>query len=336
MFCVKCGAQIQDGSAFCSSCGNSVNGEAVQTNKAENNEELKNLYMIARRAKDDDNSESAAKYYDMILIKDPLSWEATFYVVYFKSMQCKIMNIQSAANSVKNCVDTVLGLIKDNVTDKAEQKDAYTEVATRVMLISQMLFNAAKNHYDGISLSIKHNYNQEYLDRAFAAFRTLYCLGNNLDSLFGEDAEAQKLAVSAWKSGIELHKSVLFMLQDKTGNQNEITSYAEKIKKYDQTYVAPDFTAPASSGGCYVATAVYGSYDCPEVWTLRRFRDDTLAETWYGRTFIKTYYAISPTLVKWFGETEWFKNMWKPKLDKMVKKLNDSGVDNTAYNDREW
>ena len=41
-----------------------------------------------------------------------------------------------------------------------------------------------------------------------------------------------------------------------------------------------------STSGCYVATAVYGSYDCPQVWTLRRFRDDTLAETWYGRAFI--------------------------------------------------
>ena len=85
-----------------------------------------------------------------------------------------------------------------------------------------------------------------------------------------------------------------------------------------------------------MATAVYGSYDCPEVWTLRRFRDNTLAETWYGRAFIRTYYAISPTLVKLFGNTEWFKNMWKPTLDKMVKKLNNNGVDNTAYNDREW
>ncbi len=28
--------------------------------------------------------------------------------------------------------------------------------------------------------------------------------------------------------------------------------------------------------GCYIATCVYGSYDCPEVWTLRRFRDDVL------------------------------------------------------------
>ena len=89
-----------------------------------------------------------------------------------------------------------------------------------------------------------------------------------------------------------------------------------------------------SSQGCYVATAVYGSYDCPEVWTLRRFRDNTLASTWYGRAFIRTYYAISPTLVKWFGNTAWFKKMWKGKLDKMVCHLNNNGVENTPYCDK--
>lgn len=87
-------------------------------------------------------------------------------------------------------------------------------------------------------------------------------------------------------------------------------------------------------GGCYVATCVYGSYDCPEVWTLRRFRDDTLSATWYGRLFIKLYYAVSPTMVKWFGETKWFKNIFKPKLDKLVEKLNKEGVADTPYNDK--
>ena len=94
--------------------------------------------------------------------------------------------------------------------------------------------------------------------------------------------------------------------------------------------------AKKTSGGCYVATAVYGSYDCPEVWTLRRFRDNTLAETWHGRAFILVYYAISPTLVKWFGKTEWFKNLWKPTLDRMVENLNESGVEDTPYDDRAW
>jgi len=90
------------------------------------------------------------------------------------------------------------------------------------------------------------------------------------------------------------------------------------------------------SGGCYVATAVYGSYDCPQVWTLRRYRDYDLAETRHGRTFIRTYYAISPTLVKWFGHTEWFKKMWRGKLDRMVKDLQEKGYESTPYEDRNW
>ena len=46
-----------------------------------------------------------------------------------------------------------------------------------------------------------------------------------------------------------------------------------------------------------------------------------MRQTWHGRAFIRAYYAISPTLVKWFGETEWFKKMWKDKLDRMVSNL---------------
>lgn len=88
--------------------------------------------------------------------------------------------------------------------------------------------------------------------------------------------------------------------------------------------------------GCYVATCVYGSYDCPQVWTLRRFRDYALAETWYGRAFIHAYYAISPTLVRWFGHTKWFKTLWRSKLNHMVKLLNEQGFENTPYNDKPW
>ena len=92
----------------------------------------------------------------------------------------------------------------------------------------------------------------------------------------------------------------------------------------------------SSSGGCYVATCVYGSYDCPQVWTLRRFRDNTLGETWYGRAFVRMYYAVSPTLVKWFGQTQWFKRMWKGTLDKMVDRLSSNGVEDTPYEDKKW
>ena len=87
-------------------------------------------------------------------------------------------------------------------------------------------------------------------------------------------------------------------------------------------------------GGCYVATCVYGSYDCPEVWTLRRFRDFTLLETWYGRLFVKLYYKISPTMVKLFGDYKWFKKIFRNPLNKMVRKLKESGVEDTPYQDK--
>lgn len=122
---------------------------------------------------------------------------------------------------------------------------------------------------------------------------------------------------------------------DKQMIANMIMECQKRIKKINPDYKIPS-ESKSSSKGCYVATAVYGSYDCPQVWTLRRYRDNHLALTWYGRAFIYTYYAISPTIVKWFGHTEWFKNMWRRKLDRMVKNLQDKGYESTPYQDRDW
>lgn len=127
---------------------------------------------------------------------------------------------------------------------------------------------------------------------------------------------------------------------------SQILEFEKEIQEAESGYTHPNvrrevyssvpLTNNSGSGGCYVATAVYGSYDCPQVWTLRRFRDNTLAKSWYGRAFICTYYAVSPTLVKWFGHTEWFKKLWQGKLDKMVAKLQSQGVESTPYQDINW
>jgi hypothetical protein len=84
-------------------------------------------------------------------------------------------------------------------------------------------------------------------------------------------------------------------------------------------------------GGCYIATAVYGSYDCPQVWTLRRYRDCILAEKWFGRAFVHMYYAISPTLVKWFGRKIWFNKFWRGVLDYKIKNLQKNGIKDSPY-----
>ena len=116
----------------------------------------------------------------------------------------------------------------------------------------------------------------------------------------------------------------------------DIADNFETINFHSPQTSTPNTGSTTQGGGCYIATSVYGSYDCPQVWTLRRYRDNTLAETWCGRAFIRIYYTISPTLVKCFGHTGWFKKLWKPILDRMVNNLKKSGLESTPYNDREW
>lgn len=75
------------------------------------------------------------------------------------------------------------------------------------------------------------------------------------------------------------------------------------------------------SGGCYIATMVYGDYDHPQVMVLRDFRDNDLAVRYWGRLFIKIYYKYSPKLVeKLTGHTK-INNMIKNVLDVFVEHL---------------
>ena len=114
--------------------------------------------------------------------------------------------------------------------------------------------------------------------------------------------------------------------------ESQLTSSASSPKGSD-TSQHNNTSTQESGGGCYVATAVYGSYDCPEVWTLRRFRDFQLEKSWHGRIFIKIYYAISPILVKHFGAKHWFQRFWKGKLDRLIANLKANGFDDTPYCD---
>lgn len=119
--------------------------------------------------------------------------------------------------------------------------------------------------------------------------------------------------------------------------KNEVTEEGKVFFGMKKPEPMPQGTKSSaqSSGGCYIATCVYGSYDCPQVWTLRRFRDDILQTSIVGRTFVRCYYTISPVLVKWFGKASWFRRMWKYPLDRLVTTLQNYGIDNSAYSDRE-
>ena len=43
--------------------------------------------------------------------------------------------------------------------------------------------------------------------------------------------------------------------------------------------------------GCFIATAVYGDINAPEVRALRGFRDDVLRQSFTGRLLVELYYS---------------------------------------------
>lgn len=117
-----------------------------------------------------------------------------------------------------------------------------------------------------------------------------------------------------------------------TNNETETTPVT--INNETESISAPSNNPKViKKNGCYIATCAYGSYDCPQVWTLRRYRDSVLSKTSFGLMFIHLYYAISPTLVKLLGNKNWFKKICLRILDRKVKKLNKSGLKDTPYTD---
>jgi len=75
------------------------------------------------------------------------------------------------------------------------------------------------------------------------------------------------------------------------------------------------------TGCCYIATAVYGSYDCQEVLVLRRYRDEKLLTSKWGRLLVKLYYKISPSISNKLRHRATLSRLAKKILDSIVSRL---------------
>lgn len=323
--CEMCGSTDllkQDGVFVCQTCGCKYSVEEAKKMMIEgavevtgsvsidDSKETNNIYILARRARSEGNSENAKKYYTILVEKNPNDWEASFYSAYYTTVTCVIGDIEICARNLGAAFETSFALIENQELNETKQKYR-EEMYDLTMTLLEKLQEVAANHH------IKYNDNKyKWSSNEFA---DVYCqIGNVCYPINNTWAYRPYFLADIYGPGL-----------------NEVG--ISRIREVNPSFKSRHSTdSEKSSGGCYVATCVYGSYDCPQVWTLRRYRDDTLGATWYGRLFIRTYYAISPTLVKWFGHTDWFKKMWKGKLDRMVDKLQSKGVENTPYEDKTW
>lgn len=156
--------------------------------------------------------------------------------------------------------------------------------------------------------------------------------------LIGKGVEESTEKFKYWteKAALQGDETAIGILRQYLPNSAALAQIDGRTQPQPQPLAQSNSSSPSTSdnsGCCYIATCVYGSYDCPQVWTLRRFRDDFLAEHAFGRGFIRCYYAIAPYLVKIFGDCSPVRSFWKLLLDRMVGTLNKMGYQDTPYED---
>ncbi len=112
----------------------------------------------------------------------------------------------------------------------------------------------------------------------------------------------------------------------------ELTGADLKTSKdiIDELVVDPRLVDPESikqegkKGACYIATAVYGSYDAPEVLLFRSFRDRVMLRSWWGKPLVRIYYFCSPPLAKRLKNMPRINGLVRRGLDRWAEKLKNS------------
>lgn len=337
MICKNCKNEIADNFQFCPVCGAQLN----------NNTTIKNYDALVRRAtkmvKEFDRYplmptgdlsietiENVFEFNPLFVLDDlkkqleNMLLEQTDYEYDFEDLKPIMEGVYN--KYLKYHKSRILDILQENVkTDMDQIRNCYSYYMDLRPIETLLFYYAFSIFYISQELMFEPGYISARV--ALGAINLLYCEKSDVSSMgMGFKHTGKMLNLSEFERDRQVYNKMREMIETKIEKSNN-ADIKEQLKEFEKK-------ENSSSGGCYIATAVYGSYDCPQVWTLRRYRDYMLAQTWYGRAFIKAYYIISPTLVKWFGDTIWFKKMWEGKLDRMVAKLQAKGFESTPYNDK--
>lgn len=218
-------------------------------------------------------------------------------------------------------------VVLKNLIDEYDEKRSSVDNAEMLIRKSKTALYNLKNNlgvYDEVYLGLSSriagtaegmcveeiNGVQKQLDRIHD-MATKYVLLQNLkkkvDQAWGISVGISQMDLTTeFKNHHKANSSALFNLKKQLDQLNTISSSRTS-------------SSSNSGGGCYIATMAYGDYDHPQVLKLRKFRDDKLSRSSFGRGFIKLYYHYSPKLVERLKRYDRVNSIVRRSLDVFIK-----------------
>lgn len=114
------------------------------------------------------------------------------------------------------------------------------------------------------------------------------------------------------------------LTQDKIEIIKDLRNWISKEKSLKRRYIKASeelYAWKKQHEGCFIATAAYGTPFAYEIDVLRKWRDDSLSESMWGRVFIRAYYKISPPIAKCVSKSNALKIVIRKLLRPIINML---------------
>ena len=167
---------------------------------------------------------------------------------------------------------------------------------TLFLLVSLLVFGSA---FDAAAASIRLAWDPSP-EPLVTGYRLYYGRSSGVYTVVVDAGNRTDYTVTGLDAGLTYY----FTATAYTGTGDESTFSNETSYTLPGGTPATTSGSSSSGGGCFIATAAWGSGLAPEVLTLREFRDRYLLTNGPGQAFVEWYYRVSPPAAAFIAEHE--------------------------------